>query len=104
MSGHTPGPWRTTGYGFIESVAADLPPQSVRPIAIPVPVAKVVDHRQVSAETKAANARLIAAAPELLAALKAAQCGCAISERLSGHRIDCWWPQAAEAIAKAEGR
>ena len=93
---HTPGPWRTAGYGYIESVAADLPSESYgRPIAIPVPVAKVVDHRQVSEGTKIANARLIAAAPDLLAVCKA------IAADASAYQ---WHATINALIAKVEGR
>jgi hypothetical protein len=48
-------------------------------------------------------ARLIAAAPELLEALKALQNYAANNPR-SGSHHDPVWVQVAEAIAKAEGR
>lgn len=50
--------------------------------------------------------RLAACAPELLALLKEAvkECGCTLSERDSGHLVECFALTAHEAIAKAEGR
>lgn len=52
-----------------------------------------------------ANAQLIAAAPELYAALDEAVqgCGCSLRERESGHRVDCYVPLALDAMAKARG-
>lgn len=50
-----------------------------------------------------ANAHLIAAAPDLYAALEKAQCGCSTEERESGHRVDCWFPEADAALKKARG-
>lgn len=52
---------------------------------------------------QAANARLIAAAPELLEAAEQAECACSVRERNSGHRIGCWMPSLRAAIAKATG-
>ncbi len=53
-----------------------------------------------------ANMNLIASSPELLRQLKKAvkDCPCSLSERLSGHRIGCFVPDALEVIAAAEGR
>jgi hypothetical protein len=53
-----------------------------------------------------ANARLIAAAPRLLAELKDAvqNCPCSVRERNSGHRIGCNAPIWQAAIDRAEGR
>lgn len=57
----------------------------------------------VPAKEVAPNARLIAAAPELLEAAMQADCGCSVAERDSGHRPECWMPALAAAIAKATG-
>jgi hypothetical protein len=57
-----------------------------------------------SKATDKANARLIAAAPDLLEAAKDAQCSCSIAERESGHLTGCWMPALEAAIAKAEGK
>lgn len=78
---HTPGPW---SYSF-ESVDPEWAVVSMKGGLV---VANVnADHRQ------EANARLIAAAPDLLAALKA------LDE--SGH-TQATWQAALRAIAKAE--
>jgi len=52
-------------------------------------------------EVDVANADLMCAAPDLLAAAQRAQCGCSIAERESGHLVDCWMPDLLAAIAKA---
>lgn len=50
-----------------------------------------------------ADARLIAAAPDLYEAALKVQCYCCISERESGHKVDCWMPELEAAIQKALG-
>ena len=94
MSKHTPGPWRVNGYGEIvcgegndELRIADVAPWDPR------------KHR----EEMSANGRLLAAAPEMLAALKNLE---------NDHPDDPWfrsmprtaWNMVQSAIAKAEGR
>ena len=86
---HTPGPWlakRAEGGGYFEwYVGRDGENRSIaEDIADPV-----------TRDPSEANAHLIAAAPDLLEALKAAT-----SFPLS----DSWVPAALAAIAKAEGR
>lgn len=107
---HTPGPWEVGGpYPGVSVIVCvdggrggpDPEPPTYEPIAI-------LDQRKNGEQSKQAlvDARLIAAAPELLAACKALldkgpDCGC----EAEGHV--CGWPtvkqQAAAAIAKAEG-
>lgn len=62
MTQHTPGPWRAViraNQKGIRGVAVDMPPQGCwKPLG------------DILTETDAANARLIAAAPELLESLK----------------------------------
>ena len=86
---HTPGPWfakRTGGVGYFEwYVGRD---GENYPIAEDIADPMTRDQSE-------ANAHLIAAAPDLLEALKAAT-----SFPLS----DSWVPAALAAIAKAEGR
>lgn len=84
---HTPGPWRIGDAGW----SVFEPPTGGTP-------------KLVASVTNKANARLIAAAPELLAALK---------EYVDRHEADCMagqkpnglpeYDQAIAAIAKAEG-
>jgi hypothetical protein len=122
MSAHTPGPWQFREYSLSDEMLAEARAAGIEPLRFinndgSVPVSAndcricVVDcqtefkrntgHRAECAE-RDANARLIAAAPDLLAALKAAIedtgwayasfCRCEVCE------------QVRAAIAKAEGR
>ena len=85
MSGHTPGPWTVTPDSFV--MAGSRPS---------IGVARIITH----AQEFVANARLIAAAPDLLEACRAVLLA----------RIVCPEDMSAEvelvraAIAKAEGR
>lgn len=49
------------------------------------------------------DARLFAAAQDLLEAAQAADCSCSVFERASGHCTGCWMPGLLAAIAKATG-
>lgn len=106
MAEHTPGPWRVErsldgrSDGYIRPVNGHVEPGAVAPVA----VARVVGSRG-RGETEA-NARLIAAAPELLAALEelvAWQNG----PPLSTPKYEDGWGNAmraaAAAIQKASG-
>lgn len=82
---HTPGPWTRNRHDDIHDANGDLVCGACGP----------------EAADQEANARLIAAAPDLLAALSAAF----IHERPSSPATKpAWWDLAAAAIAKAEGR
>jgi hypothetical protein len=90
---HTPGPW------FVDPECnGNISAEHNHQLAIVT--ARYVGERPDYAEAKA-NARLIAAAPELLDALRDAvkQCDCGIN-----HVRGCWTEHAREVIAKAEGR
>jgi hypothetical protein len=92
MSAHTPGPWRVNAYD------ARLTVWGKHRVA-------VVD-KEPDGDTSAANAALIAAAPDLLAALKQyliakPQCECGINN--SGCEMAKAQQVARAAIAKAEG-
>lgn len=93
---HTPGPWTYDGE-YVESLDLDTP----------VSVATIAD----CGDSTGANARLIAAAPALLAALEAVQWSGSTSERRcpcceyvfpddGGHAKDC---DLANAIDAARG-
>lgn len=94
---HTPGPWIYSGKGYIcggECCVADTETYSAT--------------KKLSPPQRAANARLIAAAPELLEALKVIKNE--VTEDLSGLDLDMAWgilhtvrDMAKEAIAKATG-
>jgi enterochelin esterase-like enzyme len=89
---HTPGPWRhnpdNTGMNDDGRIMAGI-------TVIATDVYGRTDDEGI------ANARLIAAAPELLEAAKEAQCSCTLRERASGHLVECWMPALVAAIAKA---
>jgi len=101
--GHTPGPWTYNGINHAVYAVYDESAYSVANCTKNA-VGTPEDHAD-------ANCRLIAAAPELLAALKRAVpwLGLAAAENL---QIDCANPgdllatldRAAAAIAKTEGR
>jgi len=90
---HTPGPWRTGGTGGLIVFAAD---------GYAVANATVFHQKQEEGESQA-NARLIAAAPALLAACKAALA----YVRPAATGCECGFCQAKEqmqqAVAQAEG-
>lgn len=108
---HTPGPWKIIDLPNADSIG-------VVPVKRPAGVKSrnVDDIASVSKSSEhydaRSNARLIAAAPDLLAALKLAEwgaespryvpsCPCCESFRSEGHEADC---VLAGAIAKAEGK
>src|SRR6476646_6775635 len=98
MSKHTPGPWRPSydrGY-FVETDHDDKPSSGN--------VCNIEQGDGCSKEEAQANARLIAAAPDLLKACKAMVTYCgkyAIEDYAKGQ-----WPyqNLMDAIAKAEGK
>jgi hypothetical protein len=85
MSTHTPGPWKKSKYGELKN------PEGQQVMVWGCGIA----HSMRTSETEA-NARLIAAAPDLLEALK---------EIVQRNEIQHWFnlDQARAAIAKAEG-
>lgn len=95
---HTPGSWNTSR----DAVPADH-------VQITV-YAEADGQRVATAFREEANARLIAAAPDLLAALERAtqwadadDC-CRACARTDGrHEADCWNAEARAAINKAKG-
>jgi hypothetical protein len=101
MSGHTPGPWKIGGQsgnpGEGEEISADG-----RLIAWTAATYDEDEDEDVVTEEDRANAKLIAAAPDLLAALRYAVTVMQdydIDEHLSGE-----FEVFTDAIAKAEGR
>jgi hypothetical protein len=85
---HTPGPWEITGFSDCQLITKDVPPALGQPLAI----------GRTYGPDQIANARLIAAAPELLEALEE----CAFV--LKAHKInDRVRDVAASVIAKAKG-
>lgn len=100
-AGHTPGPWRIDpGHSVLSIVAGDERIAAV----------STVYYWQPFTATDAANARLIAAAPELLATLKRAWlalswCAPLVPDN-DPMREKCAtvWDECQAAIAKAEGR
>jgi hypothetical protein len=109
MSGHTPGPW--TQYPILSGsendkgfriVATDENSGCLVWIADSSPI--IDNERGDASEKGKANARLIAAAPELLDALRALRLACMTVPEMDHTRFDSLGIQVNSAIAKAEGR
>ena len=96
MSNHTPGPWRLN-QGALLTVEAD---GHLGPIAELRSRLDYAGMNPIVAQTRDANARLIAAAPELLEALQAIVKTCNV--RIDDPRIQ-HFDKARAAIAKATG-
>ena len=99
MSKHTPGPWRVQPYTWQRGNVSVFAPRFGR-----APYGACVAHTPCSdgvggADGALANARLIAAAPELLEALKELMVA---ADRVSAEPVT-WLGKARAAIAKAEG-
>lgn len=94
MSTHTPGPWKRRKKWKSDNKALEIyhPDRSIESPFVPNAIAIVEDWQD---EESLANARLIAAAPELLEALEAV-----ISV---ADRDTLIFRKAHEAIAKAKG-
>ena len=100
---HTPGPWVSKAWQWVESTTGTR-------------IAKTHDARwtSISLDEAAANARLIAAAPDLLAAAKGLDltCLCDVLNPCSLSKTDKHWGggekcgpcKMVAAIARAEGR
>jgi hypothetical protein len=84
---HTPGPWIFDDGGFIRSARGTA-------------IAQMWDKQEEDFNNCDANANLIAAAPELLAALKTLADKCRTYGGLNGGKMDL--SQARATIAKAE--
>lgn len=92
MSGHTRGPWKVTDIGFDGFEVEDGAGRVVAQAAMINPVRRREDN-----DERRANARLIAAAPDLLAALRE------VLEH-SDCRSVAALRAARAAIARAEGK
>lgn len=93
MSGHTPGPWEVLRSGGQMAVTTGKHRAAVA----------FVPPHHLDAE---ANAHLIAAAPDLLVALKDCLAHMSGGEKSCGHPFECVCvgKNAAAAIARAEGK
>jgi len=88
---HTPGPWAAWDDGATIGIETDE--------GEPLAVAEVLDYGDSAAPGQlAADQRLIAAAPDMLVALKK------LVNSFEKHRPKAYWDAARAAIAKAEGR
>ena len=90
---HTPGPWFITG-SMTKYVEARIPGRMIQEVAACGPTAADDGY----GEQQMANARLIAAAPELLEALESVLENCLDSDGLAAA-----YEKARAAIAKAKG-
>jgi hypothetical protein len=103
MAEFTPGPWTAAPTG--EAMRGYSQPFGVASVADPTLVAGVFGDVRGGEEAARANARLIAAAPDLLAALKALTQDSRFNLAIGGnpHAVDALVKQVDLAIAKAEG-
>lgn len=85
MSKHTPGPWQVLGRSIM-----DAQKDPICDMNLPV--------NRADAKVQAANARLIASAPELLEALELLH-----TQHMQGQSTLFAWNRARAAIAKAKG-
>jgi hypothetical protein len=102
MSGHTSGPWRVEFDGdqwWIMAGEAYDDREGVRVIAAVAPDTKAFEPEEADRRA-AADAHLLAAVPDLLAALKDYV---ALDESTPGAEAEPVFTQAREAIAKAKG-
>lgn len=102
MSKHTLGPWLQLSDGYIYGQDSKMIALPLHP-SHPLPI---VEQFRVSVEEANANARLIAAAPDLLEAIKDAveNCETCRGNEYVGTDCCCRCQTFAKLIAKAEGR
>lgn len=101
---HTPGPWRfndNTQWWKTNPFSVTVRKHGVHSAT----VANIPARATITPEEQQANARLIAAAPELLAALEAADKWVAMYHTLAGHEAasECMSRVIRAAIKKATG-
>ena len=92
MSKHTPGPWTVTGWCAGDSVGWSVGLGADQRISV-----------HAESEESGANARLIAAAPDLLEALKV-MVASAFPHPVEHPAMTAAWKVAEAAIEKAEGK
>ncbi|MEN1996850.1 hypothetical protein [Stenotrophomonas bentonitica] len=95
MNGHSKGPWRVAEGSF---------PGCLRVVGPPIPITIIttaLDIDFAGSMEREANARLIAAAPELLAELQRAQDFIdGIRQELHQRRVADWYPEGAHNAAE----
>lgn len=101
MSGHTPGPWHIAGLGIY---SGEMDERGKYPRCRQVFPAYTDDPQDKAFSELQANARLIAAAPELLEQLKCAVWYWETYKHLAGPTEREELAEAQQAIRKAEGR
>jgi hypothetical protein len=101
MSKHTPGPWTAMKAQIGSAIV--IYDKAMFPIATTPSNSTPVGYEKVKDGTTAANAALIAAAPDLLAALDCALRAFEITQGRAVYPADHWSQQARAAIAKALG-
>jgi hypothetical protein len=96
MSKHTPGPWKVETERFR--------PRDIDYFVVPSNPDSGIAICEIYRKPYKANARLIAAAPELLSALKLAEEAILDAERIAGFGQPMVLSHIRDAIAKAEGK
>ena len=101
---HTPGPWEVTSMGIAEGVRTHIVIRQTPSGSVHNPVATALDaHPCGDPQTRDANARLIAAAPDLLEACQLALVDLAALCDTAGHDVTTTmsYDNIRAAIAKA---
>ena len=105
MSAHTPGPWELFEHSWCDSSIYGGQKNSTKICALSIYNVATKQNQQVLEREMDANARLIAAAPELLESLKlAVNPYLSFPDEVIDEIAPDWLFQAIAAIAKATGK
>jgi hypothetical protein len=108
VSAHTPGPWRGDGHGYVwaRTNAGEMLIAQIRGWGHLIGIGGLNLPDEDAVEIQDANRALIAAAPDLLRALKDIDAAHSGLPKSCGHEYECvcTMDAARHAIAKAEGR
>jgi hypothetical protein len=102
MSKHTPGPWKSVAsnsHRTFNQISIRPVTPAIKGMILPIAKVSTYDLSEYGGGTGSANARLISAAPDLLAALQEVEWE--VEQYAEGFEL--LWGKVAAAIAKATG-